>query len=440
VQSLAFSPDGKLLASGDRGGEHIRLWDPGRGRLVREFFAHIGGVQGLAFSPDGKTLASAGWDARLRLWDIANGKRLRQMRVSQSLSKGVTFAPDGRSLLVAGPTGELSLWATDSGQKVHDLGEVGDRNRQVLYAAFLPDGKTFLSWEFGFGRRSFNEVRFWDAQSGRLLRSFPVSERDDFYMRLALSPDGKTLATSGGLWDTDTGQLRARLPEHPGGVMALAFSSDGRFLASGGRDTTVLLRDVGHARLEKLWAELAAADAESAQAVKKLAANPEQAVPFLGERLRRAETIEVRARSLIADLDSDEFPVREKVSRELEKLGPDAAFALREALRGEISTEVRRRIQAVLDGMKRPGEVVKSQRTRVGRGGRAAPEGMKRPGEGSANGDSRGVRLALAVLEEIGTPAARQILEELAKGPEFSSVAREARTALERLAKRPKNR
>jgi WD40 repeat protein len=425
VLSLAFSPDGKILASGEEAWESsIRLWDLGCGRLTREFFAHLNGVQSLAFSPDGKTLASAGKDARVRLWDVASGERLRQIRVSDSQFKAVTFSPDGKTLLVAGTKGELSLWQADSGQKVRDLGGAGDRNRAVVYAAFLPDGKTILSREFGSARGPINEVRFWDAQSGRLLRSFPMNDSYPFGMRYALSPDGKTLATSGHegrkpvihLWDTDSGKQFVWLHEHPGErVPVLAFSPDGKFLASGGGDTTVLLWDIGRARLEHLWAELVAAEGDSARTIKGLAAKPEKAVPFLKERLRRAAEMEVRASDLIADLDSDRFQVREKASRELEKLGPDASFALRAALRGNPSNEVRRRIQALLDGMKNPG---------------GEPAGW----------DPRRVWLSLAFLEEVGTPEARQVLEELAKGPASSSVAREARAVLERRAKRPKSR
>jgi hypothetical protein len=244
-------------------------------------------------------------------------------------------------------------------------------------------------------------------------------------MSSALSPDGKTLAISSGhykdsaiqLWDTDTGKSLIQLQGHtPGNVTALAFSPDSRVLASGGPDTTILLWDVKQSRLEHLWSELAAAEGDSAQAIKKLAAKPQEAVPFLKDRLRRAAEAEGRAAGLIADLDSDQFPVREKASRELEKLGADAAFALRVVLEGEPAAEVRQRIQTILDKLKRPGE------------------------KQIAGTDPRSVRLALAVLEEIGTPAVRQVLEELAKGPGTSRVTHEARAALERLAKRRTNR
>jgi hypothetical protein len=160
---------------------------------------------------------------------------------------------------------------------------------------------------------------------------------------------------------------------------------------------------------------LATADSESARVVKQIRAKPEQAVPLLKQRLLHAAESERRATGWIADLDSDSFPAREKASRELEKLGPDAAFVLRAALQADPSTEARRRLQAILDKMKRPGE--------------------ETPGLAP-----RSVWLSLAALEEIGTQASRQVLEELAKGPAKSPVTRGARAALERLAKQRPNR
>jgi WD40 repeat protein len=131
---VAWSPGGTLLASGDglergtTGGfdAQIRLWGLAQGRLVRHFPGHINSVQSLAFSPNGKTLASAGHDARARLWDVATGKRLLQIRGADSAGKTVAFSPDGTALLVAGTSGELALWRVAGGQKLRDLGPAGD--------------------------------------------------------------------------------------------------------------------------------------------------------------------------------------------------------------------------------------------------------------------------------------------------------------------------
>ncbi len=446
VLSVAYSPDGKIIATGDgyhgTGGmdAQIRLYSAAEGLLLKQFPGHLNGVQSLAFSPDGQTLASAGYDARAKLWDVATGKRLHQIRGADSALKSAAFSPDGKILLLASSSGELALWHVDSGRKLRDLGAAGDEGRAVLFAAFLADGKTILAREFSQGRRvpraqrvlakpappiepvTTSEVLLWEADSGRLLRSFPISTAQPYNDSYALSPDGKTLATTGRdyrdsaiqLWDTTTGRPLGRLNGHTGGaVTSLAFSPDGRTLASGGRDTTVLLWDVPRARLEHLWSELAGGRDDAARAIKKLAARPAEAIPFLRERLRRAAELEARASSLIPNLDDDNFAVREKATRELEELGPEAAFALRLALQGSPTVEVRARIQRILDKMKTP---------------EGEPQGF----------DPRSVWLSLAVLEEIGTPEARQVLQELAKGPAKSTLVRQAKAALERLAKQGK--
>jgi len=426
VLSLAYSPDGKVLATGDgyhgSGSDdaHIRLWDLTAGQLLRQFPGHLNGVANLTFSPDGKRLASGGHDAWAKVWDVSTGKRLLQIRGEDDRDKSPSFSPDGKTLLVAGSPGKLALWRLDSGQKVRDFETPRDENRTILSVAFLSGGRMVLTREFGAGRPIFNEARFWDAENGRLLRSFSVEVTNQYPRCLALSADGKMLATGGDsgdpiiqLWDTTTGNRVGRFIGHNGGEAArsLAFSPDGKTLASGGEDTTVLLWDVALARLEHLWAELAAGQDEDTQASKKLAAAPEDAIPFLKDRLRRAAAAEERARRLIADLD-DAFEVREKASQELEGLGPEVAFPLRLALKGAPSAEARMRLQKALDKIKTP--------------------------QGEHNFQPRTVSLALAVLEEIGTPEARRALEELAKGPAQAVVTHEAGAALERLAKRRK--
>ena len=421
VVSMAWSPDGTALATGDgmafgTGSEevHVRLWGRADGRLRRELSAHLNGVRDLAFTPDGKRLATAGGDARVRLWDAAAGQRLYQVR-GGDLWRWARPSPDGKILLVGGP-GDLALHRADTGEKLRGLVADGQVRQQVLYAAFLPDGKTVLTREGQpSGLRQPTAIRFWDVESGRLLRSFPMGGAVGGTTAYALAPDGKTLAAGGGdfrdhsiqLWDLVSGTELKRLSGHAGTVLALAFAPDGRTLASGSRDTTVLLWDVSRVRLEQLTAQLGRGGGAAARAAAALAANPREAVGLLKDQLRRSAAAEARVNGLLAGLDDDQFGVREQASRELEKLGPEAAPALRLALEGTQSAESRARIQKALDTMKPAGPA-----------------------------DAQAVWLALAVLEEIGTREARQALEELARGPAGVTVAREARAAVGRLAKK----
>src|SRR5206468_630854 len=176
-----------------------------------------------------------------------------------------------------------------------------------------------------------------------------------------------------------------------GPVLSLAFSADGRLLACGGANTTVLVWRLPALALptrpggdpEALWRDLADADpARAYRAVLALAAAPGRAVPLIKERLKpRPAADPRRVARLVADLDSDEFEVREKASEELATLGPGAEAALRKALAGEVSAEVRSRVEDLLAGLEK---------------GSAARERLR---------DLR----AVEVLERAGTPAAREL-------------------------------
>ncbi len=249
-----------------------------------------------------------------------------------------------------------------------------------------------------------------------------------FVETFVFSPDGRTLALPDDrgavrLLETATGKERAHFAGHVGPVHALSFSPDGRRLASGSRDTTILVWDVtgrlqngrlGPAQLsaqerEELWTDLAADDAARAERARwTLAADAAQTLPFLAKRLRPAAAVtpEVMAR-LLRDLDDDAFAVRGNAREELEKLGVNAEPDLRQALKKTVSPEVRRSVEELL----------------------AAVDEQRKCPSGEV---LRGLR-AVELLEQIGGRDARQMLKGLTAGAPESSLTREAQTALRRL-------
>jgi hypothetical protein len=294
--------------------------------------------------------------------------------------------------------------------------------------ALSPDGRLLAAGTYpgpGAGR-SDGVVRLWDVETGKELRQLPWHLGS--FSALAFSPDGKALAAGGSrlradgprqyqdytvqLWEVATGQVRREWRGHQGRIWSVAFSPDGKALASGSFDTTVLIwgltpphrAALAAGDLPALWERLAKEDAADAyRAMEALAGSPAQAVPFLRERLRGpAPPPAGRLARLIADLDAEDFAVRQRAAAELEKLGEAAAPALRKALAGRPSPEVRRRAGQVLAKLD------------------AAP------------GRLRELR-AVEVLERLNTPEAREVLRRLAgAGPE-PPLARESAAALRRL-------
>jgi RNA polymerase sigma factor (sigma-70 family) len=277
AQALAFSPDGRLLAAGgdDNGGTHpIHLFDLSQGREIRKLTAHKRPILSLAFSPDGKILASAARDEPVILWDVTTWRELRRLPGPLRYSRGLAFTPDGTAVASAstrlmGEGGVLNVWDVQSGRLRLHLDDT-----PFSKIAYAPDGKTLASAEgpvlhlldpdTGRDRRATSEahhaeintllfadsgrtlvsgsadrtVRVWDLTTGQQRL---VLKHEGWVRSMALSPDGKTLATGvyypeGGiaLWELATGKKLATWPgkDQRAQVRAVVFSTDGTALLS----------------------------------------------------------------------------------------------------------------------------------------------------------------------------------------------------------------
>jgi len=235
VYSVAFSPDGKILASGSYC--TLRLWDVATGSELRQLSGPESEENSVAFSPDGKILASGSWDDTVRMWDVATGRTLRQLSGHKSKVERVAFSPDSKILASGSNDRIVRLWDVATGRELRQLSVRGYR---VYSVAFSPDGKILAA---GLDKT----VRLWDVATGRELRQLSV--HGHWVSSVAFSPDGKILASGSWddtvrLWDVATGRALRQLSGHENSVNSVAFSPDGKILASGSFDSTVRLWDV----------------------------------------------------------------------------------------------------------------------------------------------------------------------------------------------------
>jgi len=451
---LMPSPDGKTVAAVTRD-RALRLWDAATGKEICTLAEFSHDVHDVAWSPDGKLLAVACEKAGVRRWDVASAKELAPLRadrhaaehVSAALSAGVlasyqrnglvflwdfasgkqlnrlvyetglsalAVSPAGRLLATAGEDRLVRLWDTTTGEEVR---RCAGHHQAAVCLAFAPDGRTVAS------SSSDRSVRLWEVTTGK--ERARIVDEEFSLGPLAFSPDSRYLARGGPQRRVYVHVLEeekeVRFAGHGDWVESLAYSRDGKRLYSGSWDRTALAWDVAAladerttarrisaTEAEEWWKDLMGDDGVKAyRAMWRLAAAPADALPLLRERLTDTSPAGAeRVARLIADLDDDEFEVREKATEELKALGAEAERPLRTALEGKVSAEVVRRAEGILSLRERE-PLTPVQLAAV-----------------------RGVE----VLEQMRTPEARAFLERLGRGTPSGWLTTQATAALKRLA------
>jgi eukaryotic-like serine/threonine-protein kinase len=231
--SVAFSPDGKLLAMARP--PLVSIWETAGGRAATVLPGLREGDISVAFSPDGKTLATGGSGGVARLWDVATWQMRFELRGHTNKIWSLAFAPDGRRLATGSRDGTVKLWDTGTGQLRGDYKT--HRGRSVRFVAFAPDGKT-LAVDIGSG------VELWDPATGNM-RAFLQGHKAGIDWGV-FAPDGRVFATgswdrSVKLWDPATGQELATLQGHTNMIYHGTFTPDGSRLATASWDGTVKL-------------------------------------------------------------------------------------------------------------------------------------------------------------------------------------------------------
>ncbi len=231
VWSVAFSPNGKMLASAswDR---TVRIWNVNTGRLLHTLTGHTNDIMSVAFSSGGNTLVSASWDGTIRLWNPNNGKLKRTLTGNGSVAS-VVFSPDGQTLVSGNADRTIRLWNAKTWKLEKTLKGHTD---VVEVVAFSPDGATLAS-----GSRD-TTIRLWNPNNGQHKRT--LTEHTAPVNALAFSPDGATLASGGRdrtirLWNPNNGREKETLTGYTDGVNPVAFSPDGATLLVGGRGISV---------------------------------------------------------------------------------------------------------------------------------------------------------------------------------------------------------
>jgi tetratricopeptide (TPR) repeat protein/Tol biopolymer transport system component len=243
---VVFSGNGTRLASAIGADKTVRVWEAQTGQEILTLKGHTGAVWSVAFSPDGRRIASASRDETVKVWDAHSGQEQLTLKGHTGAVSTVVFSPNGKRIVSGGTGhdpktnkiwGEVKVWDAGTGQETLTLKGHTELVRSVCYS---PDGRRIAS-----GNQD-RTVKVWDAHTGQ--QALSLKGHTAFVNSVCFSPDGRRIASASEdrtvkVWDAATGQEILSLKGHTGRVNSACFSPDGRRIASGSEDRTVKVWD-----------------------------------------------------------------------------------------------------------------------------------------------------------------------------------------------------
>ncbi|MCK4312328.1 MAG: caspase family protein, partial [Candidatus Cloacimonetes bacterium] len=247
VRSVAFSSDGKYLASGSWDNT-VKIWELSNSKFreIQTLIGHSNSVNSVAFSSDGEYLASGSWDNTVKIWELSNNKFTEiQTLIGHSNSvNSVAFSSDGKYLASGSIDNTIKIWANNNGNFTEQQTLKG-HSGGVLSVCFSPDGEYLASGSW------VDTVKIWELSNSKFTEIQTLKGHTDYVRSVAFSPDGEYLASGSRditikIWELSNSKFREiqTLEGYRNSIRSVVFSPDGKYLASGSYDNTVKIWEI----------------------------------------------------------------------------------------------------------------------------------------------------------------------------------------------------